>query len=210
MSVFIRLLNESDKAVALVRSCRNMRTNATDSNYYEIQPESFSSIPGKPFAYWETESIREIFRKYPALECPSRTARQGLATAEDFRFLRTWWESKGDKWQPFAKGGGYSPYYSQIDLVVNWANNGMEIKAGICRRYPYLNGNAEFVAKNPQFYLRPGLAYPPTALGYERKGVGMYTLPKGCIFGHKACSIFVENDDLNPCAFLPNHLKLMR
>jgi len=59
--------------------------------------------------------------------------KQGLATADDFRFVRAWWEIspptvgrgceetvQGKRWAPFAKGGEYSPYYADVHLVVNW------------------------------------------------------------------------------------------
>jgi len=137
------------------------------------------------------ESVRQVFKRLSPFENEERTARQGLATAEDFRFVRAWWETHSPRWFVFAKGGAYSRFYADVYLVTNWASDGAEIKAGICRRYPYLNGNAEFVAKNPQFYLRPGLTWPRRTTS----GFGLRMMPSNCIFADKGPAAFVATDD---------------
>jgi len=73
--------------------------------------------------------------------------------------------------------------------MTNWDKDGAEVKARICRRYPYLNGNAEFVAKNPQFYLRPGLTWPR-----RTNGLSFRVMPRGCIFADKGPAAFVADD----------------
>lgn len=190
MTIFLRLLAEGDKAAALAESCARVREGAEETRCFEVAPGAFDSVPGKPFAYWVTEGVRSVFKTVPGLELGDRTARQGLATAEDFRFVRLWWEIPGAGWYGFAKGGVFSSFYADVYLLTKWAQDGAEIKAGICRRYPYLNGNAEFVAKNPQFYLRPGLTWP-----LRTNGLSFRVMPAGGIFGHKGPAAFVENDD---------------
>jgi len=104
--------------------------------------------------YWVSEAVRQIFKTRDVVECEGRTARQGLATAEDFRFVRLWWGQGGYGCHSFAKGGAYGSFYADLYLLANWKDDGATIKAGICQRYPYLNDNAELVAKNPQLYLQ--------------------------------------------------------
>lgn len=191
MSQFLRLLSETDKAQALLTTCKRMRQGEVEPRYFEVAPQSFDAVPGKPFAYWVSEAVRGVFCKLPAFEYSDRTARQGLATAEDFRFVRCWWEANSKQWFGFAKGGVFSPFYADVYLLANWANDGAEIKAGICQRYPYLNGNAEFVAKNPQFYLRPGLTWPRRT----SSGISLRVMPADCIFADKGPAAFVANDD---------------
>ena len=190
MTTFLRLLTDKDKANNLLDSCKALRAGETDTRVFDVEPESFRAVPGAPFAYWVSEAVRQVFKRLPAFECDDRTARQGLATAEDFRFVRTWWEQPGDGWHSFAKGGTFSPFYADVYLMTNWDKDGAEVKAGICRRYPYLNGNAEFVAKNPQFYLRPGITWPR-----RTNGLSFRAMPRGCIFADKGPAAFVDDDE---------------
>lgn len=191
MTHFLRLLTEIDKGKALVTACRRFRQGDTDPCHFDVTAESFDAVPGKPFAYWVSDAVRNVFKELSSLEGGERTARQGLATAEDFRFVRAWWESHGSGWFGFAKGGAFSPFYADVYLMVNWEDFGEEIKAGICRRYPYLNGNAEFVAKNTQFYFRPGLTWSLRS----QIGIGVRAMPACCIFGHKGPAAFADDDD---------------
>jgi hypothetical protein len=57
---------------------------------------------------------------------------------------------KGKTWVPFAKGGNYSPFYSDLPLLVNWSNDGEEIKNCV-------DPETEKIASRPQntdFYFR--------------------------------------------------------
>ena len=191
MTHFLRLLTEVDKGEALATACQRLRQGYPDRCHFDVTAESFDAVPGKPFAYWVSDAVRNVFKELNSLESGERTARQGLATAEDFRFVRAWWESQGPGWFGFAKGGAFSRFYADVYLLANWANDGSEIKAGICRRYPYLNGNAEFVAKNPQYYCRPGLTWPRRTQG----GLSMRAMPAGCIFADKGPAAFADDDD---------------
>ncbi len=191
MTHFLRLLTEMEKGKALKTACQSLRQGVPDPCHFDVAAESFDAVPGKPFAYWVSDAVRNVFKELNSLEAGERTARQGLATAEDFRFVRAWWESQGSSWFCFAKGGAFSRFYADVYLLANWAEDGAEIKAGICRRYPYLNGNAEFVAKNTQFYFRPGFTWSLRS----QIGLGIRAMPSGCIFGHKGPAAFSENDD---------------
>jgi hypothetical protein len=191
MTQFLRLLSDTDKGLALASACARLRMGDDDPCIFDVEPESFDGVPGKSFAYWVSESVRQVFKRLNPFESDDRTARQGLATAEDFRFVRAWWETQSAGWFSFAKGGAYSRFYADVYLLANWASDGAEIKSGICRRYPYLNGNAEFVAKNPQFYLRPGLTWPRRTTS----GLGLRVMPSGCIFADKGPAAFVTEDD---------------
>ncbi len=190
MTVFFRLMTAGDKQAALADCIGAYNVGKTGTDNYTVNSAEFFNIPSAPFAYWVSEAVRQVFGQFPALESNERTARQGLATAEDFRFVRTWWESSGDGWFGFAKGGTFSLFYADVYLKTNWSHDGAEIKAGICGRYPYLNGNAEFVAKNPQFYLRPGLTWPR-----RTNGLSFRILPTGCIFADKGPTIFEADDE---------------
>jgi len=117
MTTFLRLLAESDKAAALQAVCHRARSGEADPRLFEVAPAAFDAVPGKPFAYWVSEAVRQTFRRLPPFESEGRTVKQGLATADDFRFVRGWWEvspgGAAEKWFPFAKGGAYSPFYAE-------------------------------------------------------------------------------------------------
>jgi len=227
-TVFIRLLGEEKaKGESLKEEFEKLRNGKSSDVIFILDPNVFRQIPGTPFAYWVSDRIRRLFKELPPFENEGRTAKQGLATADDFRFVRAWWEVaserildgrrgpnwredlkafqdwcrertfQGKRWVPFAKGGEYSPYYADLSLVVNWERDGEEIKNYIVKRYPYLNGKWEWVAKNPDFYFRPGLTWPrrPHVRG------SFQCLSSGSIFGSDGPGLFA-NDLLALCALL--------
>lgn len=224
MTTFFRLLKDTDKATALRSAVASQRAGDPDTERtFKLDPDKFRKVPNTPFAYWVDDSIRDLFVKLPPFESEGRTVKQGLATADDFRFVRAWWEVDADRrldpveggapdwredlegfqewcrkrthqgkyWVPFAKGGEYSPYYSDIHLVVNWKNEGEEMKA--------FSGS---VIRNPDYYFRPGVTWP----GSTVKGLNVRLLPPGCVFSHKGMVAFVQSrsDDgiLEICAIM--------
>ncbi len=143
-------------------------------NYY-TKPADFAKIPGSAIAYWVSPTFREIFEKYKPLSKVA-TPRQGLSTSDNNRFIRYWIEvnitnivfrcpnqnyakETGLTWFPIDKGGGFRKWYGNNDFIVNWKENGEEIKELIINKYSYLNGNPDFVAKNPEYYFLPGITW---------------------------------------------------
>lgn len=196
MSTFLRLLEAKpdQKGESLADAATRWRSGAATDGIFEVEPSSFGQVPGSPFAYWVSERVRRLFTELPSFEGEGRTVRQGLATTDDFRFVRCWGEVEaeriGSTWYPFAKGGAYSPFYSDVHLVVNWSREGAEIKRLICQKYPYLHGNPDYVAKNTRYYFQPGLTWPRRTNGLSFRPVG-----SSAVFGDKGPMAFVESDD---------------
>jgi len=178
MSHFLRLLSEEDKSAALLTVCQALRQGGVDYRNFEIAPESFDAVPGKPFAYWVSDDIREIFKRLPRFEGDGRTVRVGLQTSDDFRFLRNWWEVNCDeitpKWRPFAKGGAFSPFYADVHLSINWMDDGAELIA-----FPLC------VIRNPDYYFRSGITWPLRAHRFSPQ-----LMPAGCVFSVRGYSAF--------------------
>lgn len=194
MTTFLRLLNDKDKGAALEEVVGGQwSVVGFDPRRFEVDPASFGQIPGAPFAYWVGDVVRGLFKKLPAFESEIRTAQHGGSTKDDFRFLRTWWESRrfGDKWFMFAKGGNYSPFYADIYLAVNWGADARELEAALLHKYPYLGDTANWVLHRECNYLRPGLTWPRRTQG----GLSLRAMPAGCIFADKGPAAFVANDD---------------
>ncbi|MFN3842711.1 MAG: type II restriction endonuclease subunit M [Rehaibacterium terrae] len=183
MTTFLRLLAENDKREALATACTCLRAGEPDPRVFDVAPIAFDAVPGKPFAYWVSDAVRQTFQRLPPFESEGRTVRVGLQTGDDFRFVRAWWEvhpgGTAGQWFPFAKGGAYSPFYADVYLVVNWARDGAEMDA--------FSGS---VIRNPDYYFRPGLTWPRRTQG----GLSLRAMPQGCIFADKGPAAFVADD----------------
>lgn len=64
---------------------------ANTKNFFRAAAEDFEKIPGSPVAYWLSEKLMESFLSCPKLFSIAPT-KQGLATGNNDRFLRRWYE----------------------------------------------------------------------------------------------------------------------
>ncbi|MBX9770981.1 MAG: hypothetical protein K2X29_06400, partial [Candidatus Obscuribacterales bacterium] len=126
--------------------------------------------------------------------CDLAEVRQGLATTDNNRFLRYWWDVDADtigkRWFPYAKGAGVKRWHNPIRHLVNWQNDGQEIKEAVTSAYPYLNGKSAWVVKNEKYYFRQGLTF--SFIGGQDLSVRY--LPSGCIFDVAGSAIFVDDE----------------
>ena len=200
-ATFLRLLREAPgrRPQALAESCARARSGQADDRVFRVAPTEFGAVPGSPMAYWVSPDIRRLFTDFPSLEGHGADVRQGLATGDDFRFVRAFWEVApariartreetfaGKRWVPFAKGGEYSPFWADIHLVVDFERDGEEL-----RRFP---GS---VIRNPQYYFRPGLTWPRRT----QAGFNPSILPGGCAFADKGPGI-IPTASTDPLALL--------
>lgn len=194
MSLFLRLVAELDKATALAEVSGRFRAGESDARVISVSPEAFDVVPGKPFAYWVSSAVRETFRRFPAFESDDRTVKQGLATADDFRFVRSWWESgicqAAAKWFPFAKGGRYSPFYSDIFLVVNWQNEGAEIKNNLNEKGNVRSNVWMLRDTAANYFKKPGLTWPSRAKRFSPQA-----LPRNCLFSQRGYLAYFPHGD---------------
>ena len=110
---------------------------------FTARQDNFSKIPGSPVAYWVSERFIRTFEKKNIGQIAE--ARSGMSTTDNDRFLRHWYEveiqnfclsckslqqasESGLKWFPYNKGGEFRRWYGNNDLVVNWYNDGEEVK----------------------------------------------------------------------------------
>lgn len=185
--------------------------------FYRASATDFRKVPGSPIAYWLSDTLLNIFENENPLS-EFATPRQGLATSDNNRFVRTWSEvpfnrigfgcadreeamESRKRWFPFNKGGSFRRWGGNAELVVNWENDGEEIKDSILTKYPYLNGNPDFVAKNPNYYFKPGLTWSALSSGL----FSIRFQPKGFIFADKGQAMFpFKQDDILPLEGLLN------
>lgn len=115
--------------------------------FYRADASTFHDIPGSPIAYWASEGLRDAFKSGRSLEEFAKP-RQGLATGDNGRFLREWWETHKSSpiaWTPCTKGGGFRRWYGDAEWVVNWSENGKTLTS-----FP---GS---VIRNPEWYFKEG------------------------------------------------------
>jgi type II restriction/modification system DNA methylase subunit YeeA len=111
---------------------------------YRAKPDNFSKIPGCPIAYWVGKELLRLFATGTALQELAKV-KAGMASSNDDRFLRYWSEvdlrhtalakehtggchSRTLKWFPYNKGGGYRRWFGYQSQLINWENDGREIK----------------------------------------------------------------------------------
>lgn len=133
------------------------------TGYFLSNQDRYFDIPGTPIAYWVSSRFIECFQNQTISDLAQ--ARLGMATASNDRFLRLWHEvalnrigfyienrdeaqlSK-KKFFPYNKGGEFRKWYGNRDYVVNWENDGLEIrnfkdeKTGRIRSHNY---NLDFI-----------------------------------------------------------------
>ncbi len=113
-------------------------------NRYIAQQDNFSKIPGSPVAYWVSERFIEAF-DHPKIG-DYGDANNGFTTGDNSLFLRIWYEVQWGniclhatsheraiascrKWFPYNKGGGFRKWYGNNDYIINWFDNGSDIRA---------------------------------------------------------------------------------
>ena len=171
--------------------------------FYEAGQDEFKKIPGSPVAYWLTANFRRIFERGTLLG-NLVDVRQGLATANNDRFLRRWYEvdqkkcgygmesgnaasKSGKKWFPYNKGGEFRKWHGNLEFVVNWEFDGREIKAfGIQD-----GGRQRSRPQNVEFYFRPSATWSFVSSSY----FGVRYSDAGSIFDVGGSSAFALSQD---------------
>lgn len=169
--------------------------------FYTATSDNFAKIPGSPVAYWVSDNFFKAFQDGKPLVSLA-DPKQGLATADNNRFLRLWYEvvsgrigftcasiedsvSSGKKWFPYNKGGEFRKWYGNNDYTVNWENDGNEI-----RNFGDGTGYIRSRAQNTQYYFKPAVTWSKISSG----SIAFRFKPEGHIFDVAGTSIFANPD----------------
>ncbi|WP_132470426.1 type II restriction endonuclease subunit M [Novosphingobium sp. ST904] len=197
MTIFLRLLDETEKGEALSSASIAIRNGACPTCASIINPSEFNKIPGAPFAYWVSSAVRDSFEIFGTAAEEGLEARQGLATADDFRFVRLVWEiepSRGIKWRFFSKGGAYSKFYGSIHLLVSWGNGQDQMLAILNPKSGKTKSNIWMLPDTiKSYFFRPGFTWSRRSA----KGLSFRALPEDCIFSDKGPTVFLPHDDVS-------------
>jgi len=193
-SAFLRVQHADDR-LGLLQDLTAPGSMVSHRQRFDVDPSTFTVIPGAPFVYWVSEELRLRFTTLPAFESHGRSARQGLATADDGRFVRAWWAASPSallrRWYPFVKGGAFSPYYGDLPVVVNWDRAGDEIKNNLNDRGGVRSNVWMLRDTASNYFFQPGLTWPARP---HRRGAFSH-VPAGCIFSHTGTMLFCPTRD---------------
>lgn len=172
--------------------------------FYRFNTKFLKKIPGCPLAYWSSSSLLNAFSKGQSLENIAHP-RKGLATTDNNRFLRMWYEvtfskvgigckdkEKGieshKKWFPLNKGGEYRRWYGNKTYLVNWENNGEELKQAIIDKYKGGSYTKEIRSENK--YFRDCITWSALTAGLPSFRYSDY----GALFDSAGSSMFPETN----------------
>ena len=172
----------------------------TRNGEYITKPDKFLRIPNLLIAYWISNETISCFDA-PLLG-KTFTTREGMATANNNRFLRFWHEvsygkitfdckSENDsmqkkvKWVPYNKGGGSRDWYGNNEYVVDWYNNGYEIK----NNKDMATGRIRSHNYNGEYGFREGLTWS----AISSSDLSVRWCPSGFLFDSKGAKGFSKD-----------------
>ena len=164
------------------------------NRFAQVSTDNFAKIPGSPVAYWVSEAFFKTFENKKMSEYGD--ANNGFTTGDNNRFLRFWYEvSKSnisyttysfddakatqEKWFPYNKGGAYRKWYGNNDYVINWGNNGEEIK-----RYGHL------VARSMKYQFKKAISWSKISSSTSSFKIKF----AGTMFDVAGLSLFVKDE----------------
>lgn len=167
-----------------------------NNHFSSIMQSKFNLLPGTPFAYWISNNIINIFENSTALGNIS-DVKKGMDTGNNEKYLRLWFEIENNKfsqhlkngeetinlnikWVPYNKGGKYRKWYGNLEYVLDWSNNGSELK-----------NSKRANLRSKHLYFKESLTW--TLLGSSDKFAIRY-VPVGSIFDSNGSSIFFSSE----------------
>lgn len=154
------------------------------NHFAQVSTDNFSKIPGSPVAYWVSSAYFKALSGTTAGDFAKFC--KGMDTGENDRFLRLWHEIDGEKmyypnkWVPYNKGGAFRRWYGNNEYVLNWENQGAEVKA-------FKGSNI----RNLNTYLRDGMTWSTTSSG----PISIRWCYGNFIYDSKGCMAFAKDSN---------------
>lgn len=191
LSDFVGAAKQAPKALEAIK-------NPDCGWFYRRDADTFKQIPGTPIAYWTGEAAISAYRRFPELGKRIIT-REGMATADNDRFVHFWWEcpyssigfgasapkdeiALSHRWFPYQKGGDYRKWFGNNALVVFYESDGEAIKnntdpkTGRIRSHNY----------NGAFSFKEGITWSALSSG----SIHVRYSPQGSLFDSKGAKGF--------------------
>ena len=195
VAVFRRLFERHVEVRSVDAICR-LFLNA-DYGRFETKQSVFDLIPGRPIVYWASRQMLNAFEVGVPLG-DLAPAKQGLATADNERFLRQWFEvstdrsymrardredakASGARWFPHNKGGEFRKWWGNQDYVINWQDDGCEL----------WDFRPRSVIRNPDCYFRPCVSWSNVTSGEP----SFRQYDSSSVFSHVGQAVFPEESE---------------
>lgn len=155
---------EKFKKESLGQAYSDALNGTPNKHVYRLPQSKLKGIKSYPFIYWISDEFREKFGE-ESVDSGNMKVVKGLTTSDNNRFLRFWWEIPSDKisndyntdkkkWVRYVKGGPYNKWYGNMWCLLNWENDGYEIKHFVDEK-----GKLKSRPQNIAFYFREGITY---------------------------------------------------
>ncbi|MDQ3263396.1 MAG: BREX-6 system adenine-specific DNA-methyltransferase PglX, partial [Myxococcota bacterium] len=177
----------SDKSYDRNRTARKRAAVLAQVGRFEFGVRLFEPVDGWPLTYWWPPQKLDLWANNPSLGTIA-DVRQGLATADNGRFLRKPWEIAADslateasafsnnksRWAPFVKGGAGRVWLEPVSDVIRWDYSGLQLR---------LFDRA--VMRNPTYNFRQGVAFSPIGSQFTAR---LVRAPS--VFGNMGSAVF--------------------
>lgn len=180
---YTRTPNEKYKKDFCLKALDDYINSIENKHNHTIPQSKLKNIKSWPFIFWISDEFRDKFKSKSIDEIMS--VRQGIATGNNNRCLRFWWEVATDtisnekndkkKWVVYSKGGPYQKWSGNLWLLVDFSSSG----------YEYLSSNGNHLPSK-QYYFFEGITYSASG----QKGPSFRILPSGCVFDVGGSCIF--------------------
>jgi hypothetical protein len=160
---------------------------------YQTAQDDFRKLPGGPIAYWLSPGLMDLFTGGETVSAVA-AAKQGIATANNSRYLRLWHEcgagsifdgcssqeqSAGDerKWYPYNKGGGNRKWFGQPEYMICWHRDGQ-----------LLRSDEKAVIRNQNYFFQRSVSWSLVCTGIP----AFRSIPAGQLFDVAGMSCFSD------------------
>jgi hypothetical protein len=169
--------------------------------FYETSDKNFLKIPSSPISYWASNAVLNSYAKGSPLSSIAET-RQGMASSDDARFVRFWYEVQWNKigfdissaeeakrsmkkWFPYNKGGSFRKWAGNNLHVINYENDGYEVKAYASSLYK----SASRTIKSTDVYFREGATWSAISSG----SLSVRWFDKGYVISNAGMALYANS-----------------
>jgi hypothetical protein len=182
------------------RTQRKRAATVCQIGRHEFDAAALDVVPESPLVYWWSTHALSLYASTPKLG-DIASVRQGMATGQNLRFLRFFWEVghgcllkcpisdvleqlPRDRWVPYIKGAGGRAWQAPLHEVLRWHPNALEVKT------MEFDGEQSSRPQNEEFYFRAGIAFTSTGAAFQARAHRYRS-----VFDVKGQSVFPEHVD---------------